>query len=133
MCHCTLRLVLLSERVLIPNLSYCDGQRIARLSQRLQFVLQMWKCPSLPSALEGLRPSWRHTQTDFWVAPQLPRTAQPIIPLVYGWPFYVEFLFAWQEHGNGEACRLGVQSCNGRSSRSSTMSSASSLGQLSPS
>lgn len=77
------------------------------------------------------------SQRNFRVAPQLPRTAQPIIPLVYGtrkgWPFYVEFLFAWQEHGNGEACQLGVQSCNGRSSTSSTMSSASSFGQFSPS
>ena len=51
-------------------------------------------------------------QRGFRVAPQLPRIAQPIIPLVYGtrkgWPFYAEFLFAWEEHGNGEACQLGV-------------------------
>ena len=67
---------------------------------------------------------------SFRVAPQLPRTAQPIIPLVYGtrkgWPFYVEFLFAWQEHGNGEACQLGVQSCN--AIRNASASSPSSCG-----
>ena len=48
----------------------------------------------------------------FRVAPQLPRVAQPIIPLLYGtrkgFRFYAEFLFAWQERGNGEACQLGV-------------------------
>ena len=49
---------------------------------------------------------------SFRVAPQLPRAAQPVLPLLFGtlkgWPFYAEFLFAWEEHGNGEACQLGV-------------------------
>ena len=46
------------------------------------------------------------------VAPQLPRAAQPVIPLLYGtlkgWPLYAEFSFTWEEKGNGEACQLGV-------------------------
>jgi len=45
-------------------------------------------------------------------APQLPRGAQPLVPLAFGvrkgWPLYVEIRLAWVEHGNGEACQLGV-------------------------
>ena len=72
--------------------------------------------PEAATQLET-EPSLEHSELlqdhrGFRVAPQLPRIVQPVVPLVYGtlkgWPFYAEFLFAWEEKGNGEACQLGV-------------------------
>ncbi|CAE7251370.1 unnamed protein product [Symbiodinium sp. KB8] len=92
----------LTSRSTFAPFALTDGpnRRLKLVPQKLPTKLQTEPCHSEPS------------QNGFRVAPQLPRAAQPAVPLVYGtlkgWPLYAEFLFAWEEHGNGEACQLGV-------------------------
>lgn len=57
-----------------------------------------------------------HTREDSYTSRssrQLPRSEQPLVPLAFGvregFPLYVEFRLAWEEHGNGEACQLGLE------------------------
>ncbi|CAE7437803.1 unnamed protein product [Symbiodinium sp. CCMP2456] len=91
-----------TSRSTFAPLALTDGpnRRLKLVPHKLPTKLLTEPCHSEPS------------QNGFRVAPQLPRAAQPVVPLVYGtlkgWPLYAEFLFAWEEHGNGEACQLGV-------------------------